>query len=153
MGLISHVIAAGIGYYAGQSEGRRQLEKLRRQVVEFARGPEVKRLRERGWDVAGDGALAARNVAARTFARGKDGGASSNLAGDVASTRSGRSRVLWRRPRPGPATAVGQASGPVAAGTDSPAGATVAESSATSGLGTSSPPATQTLPKGPENRS
>jgi hypothetical protein len=150
MGLISHVIAGGFGYYAGQPEGRRQLEKLRRQVVEFAHGPEVKRLRERGWDVAGDGALAARNVASRTFARGKDGGASSNLADDVAGTRSGRSRVLWRRPRSGPATAAGQASDPVAAGTDSQAGTSVAESSATSGLGsTSSPPASQTPPSGP----
>jgi hypothetical protein len=152
MGLISHVVAAGIGYYAGQPEGRRQLKKLRRQAVEFAHGPEFRRLRERGWDVAGDGALAARNFAARTFAR-TDPGADSVLAGEIADTRSGRNRILWRRPRPRHATA-SQTSGPIVADTDSPPGTTVAENSATSGLGsTGAAPATQTPPSGPENRS
>jgi hypothetical protein len=147
MGLISHAIAAGIGYYAGQPEGRRQLEKLRRQAVEYAHGPEVKRLRERGWDAVGDGALTARSFASRTLGK-KDAGTSSDSTGDIADTRN---RVLWRRTRRDQATAVGTDS---SAGTASSAGTTVTESSTTSGPGsTGSPPTTQTPPSAPENRS
>jgi hypothetical protein len=127
MGLISHVIAAGIGYYAGQPDGRRQLDKLRRQAVEYAHGPQAKRLRERGWDVAGEGAHAAKNFASRVVShKGADG--------DVADTRSGQSRLHWRRGRQ---TAGEQA--PATPGTDGPAG-------------TGSPAATQASPSGTENR-
>ncbi|GAA3043057.1 hypothetical protein GCM10010464_03860 [Pseudonocardia yunnanensis] len=106
MGLISHVIAAGIGYYAGQPDGRRQLEKLRRQAVEYAHGPQAKRLRERGRDVAGEGAHAAKNFASRVVShKGAD------PAAEVADTRTGQSRLLWRR---GQRTAGGP-------GTDGPA--------------------------------
>jgi hypothetical protein len=66
MGMIGYVIAAGIGYYAGQPEGRRQLRILRRHAADLARSPEVRRLRERGWDLVGDGALATKNLAAKT---------------------------------------------------------------------------------------
>ena len=137
MGLISHVIAAGIGYYAGQPEGRRQLEKLRRQAVEYAHGPEVKRLRERGWDAAGEGALAARSFASRTLGR-KD--ASSGSTGEIADTRS---RVLWRRTRSDETT-------PPAPVTPTP-GATVPDGSTTSGpSSTGSSPTTP--PTTPQNR-
>jgi hypothetical protein len=145
MGLISHVIAAGIGYYAGQPEGRRQLEKLRRQAVEYAHGPEAKRLRERGRDVAGEGVHAAKNFASRVVAHE---GADSASTGEVADTRSGQSRVLWRR---GQRTAAGQAS--AVPGTDSPVGTTAGESSAGPGTVTGSPAATQAPPSGTENRS
>ena len=138
MGLISHVIAAGIGYYAGQPEGRRQLEKLRRQAVEYARGPQAKRLRERGWDVAGEGAHAAKNFATRVVSH-KDVVAD----GEVADTRSGQSRLLWRR---GQRTADGRVA--AAPGTESPAGTTAGESSASPG----SPAAPQVPPSGTENR-
>ena len=144
MGLMSHVIAAGIGYYAGQPEGRRQLEKLRRQAVEYARGPEAKRLRERGWDVAGEGVHAAKNFASRVVPH-KD--ADSASTGEVADTRSGQSRVLWRR---GQKTAAGEA--PAVPGTDSPAGTTAGESSASPGPGSGSPAATQAPPSGTQNR-
>jgi hypothetical protein len=138
MGLISHVIAAGIGYYAGQPEGRRQLEKLRRQAVEYAHGPQAKRLRERGWDVAGEGAHAAKNFATRVVSH-KDVVAD----GEVADTRSGQSRLLWRR---GQRTADGRVA--AAPGTESPAGTTAGESSASPG----SPAAPQVPPSGTENR-
>ncbi|WP_433287681.1 hypothetical protein ACQPZQ_33950 [Pseudonocardia sp. CA-142604] len=126
MGLLSHVIAAGIGYYAGQPDGRRQLDKLRRQAVEYAHGPQAKRLRERGWDVAGEGAHAAKNFASRVVShKGADGA--------VADTRSGRGRLVWRRGR---RTAGEQAATP---GTDGAAG-------------TGSPAATPAPPSGTENR-
>jgi hypothetical protein len=137
MGLMSHVIAAGIGYYAGQPEGRRQLDKLRRQAVTYARGPEAKRLRERGRNVAGEGAHAAKNLATRVVShKGADG--------DVADTRSGESRLLWRRGRR-------TAGEPVAAapGTDGP---TATGSTATGSTATGSPAATQAPPSGTENR-
>jgi hypothetical protein len=133
MGLVSHVIAAGIGYYAGQPEGRRQLDKLRRQAVTYARGPEAKRLRERGRVVAGEGAHAAKNFASRVVSR-KGTDADSAGPGEVADTRSGQSRLLWRR---GQRTAGGQVT--ATPGTNGPAG-------------TGSPAATQTPPSGTENR-
>ncbi|GAA1276710.1 hypothetical protein GCM10009609_44630 [Pseudonocardia aurantiaca] len=74
MGIIGYAIAAGIGYYAGQPEGRRQLTTLRRQAAELARSPEVRRLRERGWDLVGDGALATRNLAAKTRSKASPAG-------------------------------------------------------------------------------
>ncbi|MCH6166242.1 hypothetical protein [Pseudonocardia alaniniphila] len=129
MGLLSHVIAAGIGYYAGQPDGRRQLDKLRRQAVEYAHGPQAKRLRERGWDMAGEGAHAAKNFASRVVSH-KD----ADPAADVAGTRSGQSRLLWRR---GGRTADGQAA--ATPGTDGAAG-------------TGSPAATQAPPSGTEHR-
>lgn len=138
MGLISHVIAGGIGYFAGQPEGRRQLEKLRRQAVDYAHGPKAKQLRERGWDVAGEGAHAAKNLASRVVSR-KDTGAE----GEVADTRSGQSRLLWRR---GQRTAAGRVH--AAPGTESPAGTSAGESSASPG----SPAATHVPPSGTENR-
>jgi hypothetical protein len=139
MGLISHVIAAGIGYYAGQPEGRRQLDKLRRQAVDYAHGPEAKRLRERGWDAAGEGALAARSFAWRTLGR-KD--ASAGSTGDIADTRS---RVLWRRSRPDQTTPPGPIS-------PTP-GATVPDGSTTSGPGSSGSPSTSpTSPSTSEKR-
>jgi len=71
MGLFGYAVAAGIGYYAGQPEGRRQLTALRRRATELVRSPEVKRARERGWDMVGDGALATRNLAAKVRANGR----------------------------------------------------------------------------------
>jgi hypothetical protein len=69
MGLTKYGVAAGIGYHLGQPQGRRQLRWLRQQIIGLARRPEVRDLRERGWDVAGDCALAASNLARKL--RGK----------------------------------------------------------------------------------
>jgi hypothetical protein len=65
MGLTKYGLAVGIGYHLGQPHGRQQLLWLRRQIIGLARRPAVRNLRERGWDVAGECALAARNLAAK----------------------------------------------------------------------------------------
>jgi hypothetical protein len=65
MGLTKYGLAVGIGYHFGRPDGRRQLLWLRQQIIGLARRPAVRNLRERGWDIAGECALAACNVAAR----------------------------------------------------------------------------------------
>jgi hypothetical protein len=148
MGIVGYAIAAGIGYYAGQPEGRRQLMTLRRQAAELARSPEVRRLRERGWDLVGDGALATRNFAAKARSKANPTGGAPDVEA-AATTRSGPSRVLrgrrWRhRPRPDSAATVDPAPGTAdPAGLDRPAGfsgTTVAEDSEAAILGISPPP-------------
>ena len=54
MGLISHGVAAGIGYYLAQPAGRRRLNRLRQQVAELAHSRQVTRIQERGRGLAGD---------------------------------------------------------------------------------------------------
>lgn len=70
MGLISHGLAFGLGYTIGRPDGRRQLTELGRKAAELTNHPEVKRLRERGWDLAGNTARAARTKLTAT-SRGK----------------------------------------------------------------------------------
>lgn len=114
MGIFRYAVAAGIGYYAGQPEGRRQLTTLRRRAAELARSPEVRRLRERGWDLAGDAALATRNAAAKA-----------------------------RRARPDSAATADPGAGTEPADLDRPVGfngTTVAEDSKAVTLGLSAPP-------------
>jgi hypothetical protein len=135
MRLFRYAVAAGIGYYAGQPEGRRQLTTLRRRAAELARSPEVRRLRERGWDMVGDGALATRNIAAKARSNGNRAGGTPD-GESAATTRSGR-RVLrgwssWRRARPDTAATADPAAGTGPAELDRPAGfsgTTVAEDS------------------------
>jgi hypothetical protein len=70
MGLTKYGLAAAIGYHLGQPYGRQQLRWLRQQIIGLARRPAVRDLRERGWDIAGEGALAVSNLVARKL-RGK----------------------------------------------------------------------------------
>lgn len=65
MGLIKYGLAVGIGYHFGQPQGRQQLLRVRQQIIEFAHKPAITQLRERGWDIAGERALAAKNLAAK----------------------------------------------------------------------------------------
>lgn len=65
MGLIKYGLAVGIGYHFGQPHGRQQLLRLRQEIGELARKPAIMQLRERGWDIAGECALAAKNLASR----------------------------------------------------------------------------------------
>jgi hypothetical protein len=65
MGLIKYGLAVGIGYQLGQPNGRQQLLRLRQKIVELAREPAIRQLRERGWDIACGHALAAKNLACR----------------------------------------------------------------------------------------
>ena len=62
MGLIKYGVVFGAGYALGRPDGRRRLMQLRGQVAELARHPTAKRLQERAWDLAGDQALAAKNL-------------------------------------------------------------------------------------------
>ena len=115
MTLIKYGLAAGIGYYLGQPEGRRQLVRLRQQVVELIRRPQVKQLRERGWDVAGERALAAKNFAStklvgkRKAAGNPEASERDNRVDDDAAEAAATARHLGirglgrRRPRPNPA--------------------------------------------------
>jgi hypothetical protein len=54
MGLLSHGLAFGLGYMASRPGGRRRLGELRAKGAGLLRHPEVRRLRERGWDGAGE---------------------------------------------------------------------------------------------------
>jgi hypothetical protein len=120
MGMIGYGIAAAIGYYAGQPEGRRQLRTLRRQAAELARSPEARRLREHGWDLVGDGALATRSLAGkvrpRSNARDGDENVDATRRGPVLRGRS------WRRSRPDSAATADPVAGTTPAGADGPAG-------------------------------
>jgi hypothetical protein len=70
MRLLSHAMALGVGYALGRPDGHHQLGQLRRQAVALTRPPLVRKLRERGRDLAGDLVLATRNLAARRSRRG-----------------------------------------------------------------------------------
>lgn len=139
MGLIRYAIAAGIGYYAGQPEGRRQLQTLRRRTVELAHGPEVRRLRERGWDLVGDGVLATRNYAAKA----RSGGNQEGEGPDGGGRRVLRGLSSLRRPRPDSAATADPVGGTGPGEGDGPAGfngTTVAEDSKAAVLGLPAPP-------------
>src|SRR4051794_3064784 len=68
MSLIKYGIAAAVGYHFGQPQSRRQLEQLRRQVLQLRTRPEVKQWQERGWDIAYERARAATRLASTTIA-------------------------------------------------------------------------------------
>jgi hypothetical protein len=59
MGLISHGIAVGIGYYIAQPGGQRQLAQLRQRAVGLVHSPQVAQLQERGRGLVGGRSLAA----------------------------------------------------------------------------------------------
>lgn len=69
MGLISHGLAVGIGYYAAQPGGRRRLTQLRQRVLGLAQSPQMARLQERGRGLVGDRALDARTPTTGKHAR------------------------------------------------------------------------------------
>jgi hypothetical protein len=63
MGLISHGIAVGIGYYLAQPDGQRRLTQLRqRAAAAVAQNPQATRLHERGGDLVGDRVRATRTA-------------------------------------------------------------------------------------------
>lgn len=65
MSLIKYGFAAALGYYVGQPQGRRQLQKLRQKARQLSKRPEVKQLQ----DSARQRALAAKDRAANTLNR------------------------------------------------------------------------------------
>jgi hypothetical protein len=83
--LFKYAVAAAVGYYVGQPNGRRQVQGLREQAVELVRGPRAKQLKERGWDIAVERTSAAIKRAQR---RRADAAAALELS-DTASQPSG----------------------------------------------------------------
>ncbi|HVL85466.1 MAG TPA: hypothetical protein VM367_14435 [Pseudonocardia sp.] len=74
---MSHVLAVGLGYTLGRPDGPRRLGELLHR-------PEVRRLRKRGRDLAGDGAQALkRRVGERAGRRGRKADAAGDGADDV----------------------------------------------------------------------
>ena len=171
MGLTKYGLAVGIGYHFGQPHGRQQLLWLRQQIIDLARKPAVRQLGERGWDIAGERALAAKNLASEMLpgkSRVPDADATAPSDDIDAAVPRGGNRGLrvrsWRRPRPHPVapptaeTSVDTAD-QAAAATGSPAdgaaptgfgGRTVAEDSQAVITGMSAPPpAGRVLPSVP----
>jgi hypothetical protein len=68
--VFKYAVAAAVGYYVGQPNGRRQVQGLREQAVELVRGPRAKQLKERGWDIAVEHTSAAIKRAQRRRANG-----------------------------------------------------------------------------------
>jgi hypothetical protein len=94
MSLIKYGIAVAVGYHFGQPQGRKQLEQLRRHVVQLGKRPEVKQWQERGWDIAYERALAAKRLASTTTAgRKKTVDPATTSATSVADDTERRSRL------------------------------------------------------------
>jgi hypothetical protein len=111
MSLIKYGLAAALGYHLGQPQGRKQLEQLRRQVIQLGKRPEVKQWQERGGDIAYERALAAKRRASTTLARKTVDPAPGATTSVVDSTdpipgpSTGRFRRPaggWRKPRATP---------------------------------------------------
>lgn len=88
MGFATHAIALALGYALGNPEGRARLVALQSRAGEAAkeasRRPEVKQVRERAWDIAGEAGAAARNKLTTRSRREAAGSAPS--AGGAATT-------------------------------------------------------------------
>jgi hypothetical protein len=89
MGLTKYGLAVGIGYHLGQPYGRRHVRWLRQQVIGLARRPAVRKLRERGWDIAGECALDASNLVARKMRGRSKAAADTRRPADLAATPTG----------------------------------------------------------------
>ena len=147
MNLVKYGIAVAVGYHLGQPHGRRQLEQLRQQVIQLSKRPEVKRLQERGWDIAGEQALAAKNLASTTLTARKKktvdpAGAATPVVDHTDPTPRRRTGGLrgrgwragwWRRPRPNPLSPITAADD--AGTTRAPTTATAAATEVGAGFG------------------
>jgi hypothetical protein len=95
MGLTKYGLAVGIGYHFAQPQGRQQLLWLRRQVIDLARRPAVRQLRERAWAIATERALAARNLAAEKLpAKSKGAAATTGIPADGAAPTGSGGRTV-----------------------------------------------------------
>jgi hypothetical protein len=129
MGLISHAVAAGIGYTLGRPDGRRKLDRLRQQLAEYGRSPEVQRVRDSALAVVAERVPVLTDRTATTPA-GPTPGRDDQFGPPEGP---GRGRFDWRRPRPHPGPGV-VPSGP----TPGPAGP----------AGTANPPAAEGVAAG-----
>ena len=72
MGLLTHGLAAGLGYLLGRPDGRARLARAGRKAADLARRPDVVRVRERGQDLVKNQAQA---VKEKVVARSDDAAA------------------------------------------------------------------------------
>lgn len=89
MGLFTTAVAFGAGYTFGRPDGRAQLERYLRRARQFADKPEVRRLRERGWNLAGD-----RLAAVQRRSAGQSSGAVADPASSGAAAEDARAAML-----------------------------------------------------------
>jgi len=86
MGLVSHAIAAGIGYALATPAGRERVRKVPEQVRQLAARPEATRLTEKGKSIAGQAVQTAKQRLGRSDTSGSTG------ASGTATTTSGTGR-------------------------------------------------------------
>ena len=96
MGLLTHGLAAGLGYLLGRPEGRAQLARLGRQTAGLAQRPEVVEARERAQGQIKNQAYAVRQkIAARSDANADAPGSDDAPSGVAPARRTPRTRT-WR---------------------------------------------------------
>ena len=150
MSLLKYAITAAAGYHLGQPQGRKQLQQLRRQLVQLGKRPEVKQWQERGWDIAYERALAAQRAASSTLARKKivdpapDAPTSvvdstATVHGPITEASRGQTGG-WRQRRPAPAPRSAAADADAASARTGFGGRTVAEDSEAALTGMTPPP-------------
>lgn len=83
MGLLTHGLAAGLGYLLGRPDGRARLAGVGRKAVDLAQRPDVVRVRERGQDLVKNQAQAVKQKVV-------------NRSDDAAPTRPGLRSRTWR---------------------------------------------------------
>lgn len=83
MGLLSKALVFGLGYALGHPEGRRRLSQLQGQATGLTKHPQVVKVKEQAWDVAGDQALAVKNRVAKARSTSKGGAASTGTPSTV----------------------------------------------------------------------
>ena len=85
MRLIRYGAAFALGYYLGQPSGRKQVAQLRQQAEQLLRKPEVRQLADRGKEMVGQQAKAAKDLARRRWS----GDASDKTTTNPASASTG----------------------------------------------------------------
>ena len=96
MGLLTHGLAAGLGYLLGRPDGRERLTRLGRQAADLAQRPEVVQVRERAQDQIKNQAQAVKQkVAARSDDAGRAAG-SDDAGAEGTPARSGLRARTWR---------------------------------------------------------
>lgn len=98
MTLLTHGLAAGLGYLLGRPDGRARLARTSRKAADLAQRPDVVRVRERGQDLVKNQARAVKQkVVARPDAAAPASSADDARPGTAPTPRGLRSRM--RRPR------------------------------------------------------
>lgn len=94
MSLFKYVVAAAAGYYLGQPNGRRLVQRLRQQATELVHSPQATQLKERSWDIAGDRA----SDAVKLVRRKRTNGSAAVPDGDADGTVSDQPSIAAAGP-------------------------------------------------------